>query len=332
MTNHHDELRVAPDPARAEELRQRLHARLASGSPAEPLVPTERAVASIPSADTDPDDREGDLIMLETEDRPIGHEPPRPGRRSPSSWLLVAAAVAVLAVVGAVLVAAAGDDDETQVPATDTTAPAPAQDIADLPEFSELEPGPYFIDPDGDDATPLRVTYDVAAEGWSQWPGAVKFQDDGHVALSIMAIDNLVRHGCTDHRLADPAVGPSVDDLAIALSQLAPFEVTSPPSDVTMFGYEGKHLQLTVPDLPVTGSGETREFAGCTDGNLNSWSGENHDGAFYGYNADPGTTEDYWILDVDGTRLVFITLEIPGSPAQDREELQAIFDSISIEP
>ena len=32
------------------------------------------------------------------------------------------------------------------------------------------------------------------------------------------------------------------------------------------------------------------------------------------------------------TRLVLITLEIPGSPAQDRAELQAMFDSISIEP
>ena len=75
MTNHHDEMRVAPDPERAEELRQRLHAHLASGHQDEPVVPIQRAPASIRSADTDPDHREGDIIMLDTEDRPTGPEP-----------------------------------------------------------------------------------------------------------------------------------------------------------------------------------------------------------------------------------------------------------------
>jgi hypothetical protein len=329
MTNHHDDLRVAPDPSRAEELRQRLHARLASRALGEPHGPDERRTASIPTADTDPDG-EGDLIMLDTDDRPTAHTP-TPGRRSPGRWLLVAAVVAVVAVAGALLVAA-DDDDETQVPATATPTTAPARDVMSVPEFASLEPGTYFIDADGDDATALRVTYEVADAGWSQWLGAVKFRDDGHVALSITTIDNLVRHGCTDHQMADPAVGPTVDDLATALSQLAPFVVTSPPADVTMFGYSGKHLQLTVPDLRVTGSGDNRQFADCTSGNLNSWAGGNIDGSFFGYNADPGATEDYWILDVDGTRVVVITLEIPGAPAEDRAELQAIFDSISIEP
>ena len=30
MTDHYDEMRVAPDPSQAEALRQRLHARMAS--------------------------------------------------------------------------------------------------------------------------------------------------------------------------------------------------------------------------------------------------------------------------------------------------------------
>ena len=41
--------------------------------------------------------------------------------------------------------------------------------------FPDLEPGRYFVDPDGDDTTPLRVTYQVAAEGWAAWFGAVKY-------------------------------------------------------------------------------------------------------------------------------------------------------------
>src|SRR5687768_12423946 len=63
-----------------------------------------------PSEDSDPDDQEGDIILLETEDRPTGNEPASPRHRSPGPWLLVAAAVALVALVGAVL--AAGGDDE----------------------------------------------------------------------------------------------------------------------------------------------------------------------------------------------------------------------------
>jgi hypothetical protein len=72
---------------------------------------------TIPSADarmtppdfTNTDDRDGDIIMLDTEDHPTGPEPTTPGRRPPGRWLLVAAAVAVIAVVGT-LVATSGND------------------------------------------------------------------------------------------------------------------------------------------------------------------------------------------------------------------------------
>jgi hypothetical protein len=112
MTSHHDELRVAPDPARAEQLRRRLHARLASGARDKPIVPIQQA---------DPDDPEGHLIMLETEDRPTGDQLATPHRRSPGGWLLVAAAAVLVAVVGTLLVTAGGDDDDE----IDTVMPVP---------------------------------------------------------------------------------------------------------------------------------------------------------------------------------------------------------------
>ena len=73
-------------------------------------------------------------------------------------------------------------------------------------------------------------------------------------------------------------MGPTVDDLATALSQLAPFEVTAPPTDVTLFGYPGKHLELTVPD---------RGFADCGNGELHSWISPLNGGSFSGYDG-PG--------------------------------------------
>ena len=118
-------------------------------------------------------------------------------------------------------------------------------------------------------------------------------------------------------------MGPTVDDLATALSQLSPFEVSAPPSAVTMFGYSGTHLQLTVPDVT---------FSDCSDDTLQSWIDPMSGTALYGYNEEPGRTEDFWILDVDGTRLVIETTSSPDTPAEDLAERDAIFDSTRIEP
>jgi hypothetical protein len=290
-------------------------------------------------ADTDLDDHEGD-IMLETEDRPMGHEPPSTGRGSPRRWLLAGAAAAVVAVVGTLIVTA-GDDDrvDTADPtpattaATQDTTGAAVQKMEDLPEgMSELPPGRYSIDPDGDDATPLRVSFQVSAEGWTPWLGAYKFRDDALSSFSITTVTNLVTNGCTAHFPLDPAVGPSVDDLATALAQLPPFEVAAAPTDVTLFGYSGKHLELAVPDLRSTGVGDNRRYAACVNGELRSWVSPLLGGSFWGYSGIADLSEEFWILDVDGTRLVLVQLDSPNAPAQDIAERDAMFDSIRIEP
>jgi hypothetical protein len=76
-----------------------------------------------------------------------------------------------------------------------------------IAHFAPLEPGPYFIDPDGDDSTALRVVYEIPAEGWVMWIGADKFSDVGYVSVSITTVANLVCDGCHDHSWADPPVG-----------------------------------------------------------------------------------------------------------------------------
>jgi hypothetical protein len=255
-------------------------------------------------------------------------------------------AAVVIAVVALVTLAAlacsstnverpAGEDPGTTGPSpvasSDPSPTQTARDIMELPNFAPLVPGTYFIDPDSDASTPLRVVYEVPVQGWSQWFGAVKFAGDEHVAVSITTVTNLVRHGCRDHRPADPPVGLTVDDLAAALADLAPFRVTSPPEDVTIYGYSGKHLELTVPDLPVEGGPHDLRFVGCVDADLHSWISPPNDGAFSGY-AGPGYHEEFWILDVEGTRLMIVAHRSAGAPREDVPELRAILDSIRIEP
>jgi hypothetical protein len=125
-----------------------------------------------------------------------------------------------------------------------------------------------------------------------------------------------------------------VEDLGAALTALAPFRLTSPPEDVSIYGYLGTHLELTVPDLPVEGERDDRTFTGCMDGDLRSWVAaiDTEPGdAFYGYTG-PGYTEEIWILDAEGTRLMIAAGRSPDSPAEDVEELRTILDSIQIEP
>lgn len=241
---------------------------------------------------------------------------------------------AVLIVVGACASGTHQEDSTTSsaTASTDASATPAVQDVMALNHFSPLEPGAYSIDPDLDPATPLHVVYEIPAEGWSSWIGAAKFANDGHVGVSITTVTNLVRHGCSDHSWADPPIGPSVDDLAAALVELDPFNVASPPEDVSVYGYRGKYLELTVPNLPVEGAGDDRTFAGCIDGNLKSWVAaiDTEPGdAFYGYTG-PGYTEQFWILDVEDTRLVIAAGRSPESPDEDVEEMRTILDSIRI--
>lgn len=241
-----------------------------------------------------------------------------------------ALAVAVMLAVGA---CSSGPKPADAPPPTSAapnetdTAPT-VQDIFTVVEpLSPVEPGTYFIDADLDPSTSLRVVFDIPAEGWSSWLGATKFgPDDGHVAVSMTTVVNLVTDGCRDHLAADPPVGPTVDDLATALSDLEPFEVTTPPEDVTIYGYSGKHLEWTVPDMA---------FDRCDAGDLRSWiapidTAEPGD-AFYGYTG-PGYREEFWILDVEGTRLMIAAGRSPGSPSGDLAELRDILDSIRLEP
>ena len=240
---------------------------------------------------------------------------------------------AIVVGVTFVLAACSSGPSVADLPTPTTPSSDPgsaAQDVWAFEHFTDLEPGTYFIDPDLDPDTSLRVEFEIPAEGWQAWTGAAKFSEVGHVGVSITDVSNLVSHGCRDHSWADPPVGPSVDDLATALADLAPFRVTSPVKDVTIYGYDGEYLELTVPKLPVDGAGkfgvrrrEPHELGRC----VRHAAGD----AFYGYTG-PGYIEEFWILDVDGSRLMIAAERSPGSPPKDVAELSAILDSIRIEP
>ena len=125
----------------------------------------------------------------------------------------------------------------------------------------------------------------------------------------------LLSDPCTkaEHAIApDIKVGPTVEDFANAIAD-HPLLDTTDPVDVTLAGYSGKYIELTVP-ADISMCEVYRPF----DPGL--------------FAQGPGHQWHLWILDVDGLRFVIQSTDYPGTSAKHRSELQAIVVSIKIEP
>jgi hypothetical protein len=135
--------------------------------------------------------------------------------------------------------------------------------------------------------------------------------DDGLVELVIF--DKVYADPChLDLRLLNPPPGPSVDDLANALARL-PSLVATTPTDVAVGAYHGKQLTLTAPP----------SIAACSVWQLPLGAANT---------MVPGERDRYWILDVNGQRLVIDAHEVPSESAADKTAVQTILDSIRIAP
>ena len=220
-----------------------------------------------------------------------------------------AAAIGVLAVAGGVLGASPSVAPGAASPAT---GPSPAPHAMTVGEGGSLEPGTYVTA----GPFPARVTFTVPAgwEGRMGGPYAVSLNPaSAPDALWFRVFDKVYADPCHDHEtLLDPLPGPSAGELADALAGLPGLEVTS-PTDVTLGGHQGKQLTMTAP--------ATGDFCRVWELPL----GATNDMA-------PGDQQRVWILDVDGQRLVIVAPELPALPAETKAEVQAVLDSIHIEP
>ena len=113
----------------------------------------------------------------------------------------------------------------------------------------------------------------------------------------------------------DIAVGPTVEDFANAIASHPDLDATD-PVDVTLAGYSGKYIDLQLPadtlHARLTASFGRTSPAMYAQGNSDQW--------------------HLWILDVAGVRVVIQSMDYPDTPSEKQAELQAIVDSIQIEP
>ena len=250
-----------------------------------------------------------------------------PARRSPEmntfvKYGLAAAAVVVAALLGYnyLLAPSVGG------PAIDDPSPAPTPSPPALTDTS-VEPGTYLLtteaEPDGTYHLPEGSTLTMPA-GWEGGNGfRVSKNEDPSDPVAFTGVGFWIWDGDFATVYLDPCqwldgaitppVGPTVDDLANALAS-QPHRGDAVPVDVTLDGYSGKMIEMTVPsDI---------DFADCDRGEFRSWLGRYHQG--------PGQVDQVYILDVDGQRVVIYSSYMPGTSEAERAEREAIVESIQL--
>lgn len=237
---------------------------------------------------------------------------------------IAAAAVLVVAVIGYNLL-----PGPIGVGGPATPSPTTLQTLSPTPSPSDTsEPGKATITPFGpdglgtedprDDSMAFTVEFPV---GWASRAGYLPMTLVGQgnnppdgAGLLITRGDWLYSDPCRpdDELSADIEVGPTVADFATALDTHPLLDVTT-PVDVTLAGYAGKYLELQVPaDISECFRYRPMDSTIYAQGPAHRW--------------------HYWILDVEGIRVVVQSYDYPGTSARHRAELQAIVDSIQITP
>jgi hypothetical protein len=236
---------------------------------------------------------------------------------------LASAAVVAVALIGFTILRGPSVGDPDLVGPTPTPMP-----LAD----GLLDAGTYVSNPFDAPNDSISFTFTVP-DGWSGADGdlflaAGTESPDGAAILFTMPA-GLFSDPCDADYFGSPdvAVGPTVDDLARAFEEQTAYEAST-PVDVTVDGYSGKRVDLQLPsdENPDELFNQGGRFgAACLNGGYFLW-----DGSIYAQG--PDNRWHLWIVDVDGTRVVILAEDFPGTSAQDQAELQDIVESIRIDP
>jgi len=181
-----------------------------------------------------------------------------------------------------------------------------------------LEAGVWIVPLVGQDPHSLpRAVVEVPAGygspgGWVVDRGA-DGDPENHGDVAFWTAAAVVDDPCEGVTATDP--GPTVRNLADALVA-QPGTRTTTPRTVTVDGRHGLYLEVTLP-------GQDR-LNSCHNSGYTLW----HTNSVDSYTGSiGGTVNRFWILDVDGTRVVMVADTTPGEDAADIAEIVAIATS-----
>jgi hypothetical protein len=226
------------------------------------------------------------------------------------------AAVPVLAAVTMVgCTTGRSESTDAETSPSSTTDQGEAVPPMQIPLDSPLDPGRYVLSvADAPSATLLPVL--SVPEGYEAIAGGVGVgADDLARYLWVWDVTSVYTHPCD--ATAEP-VGPSVADLAEALAAQQLRDGTEPVS-VTIGGYDGLYVELSVPEEVDVGACPSGVF-GLWPGRAQSW-GE-----------ILGQVDMVWIVDVDGQRLVFDAAHLPNASPDKVAQLEEMVATATFAP
>jgi hypothetical protein len=231
-------------------------------------------------------------------------------------FAVAAVAVALVMVVSAGVLSIGSRVGSPQPSPT----PSPTQ-LDGLPRLAggSLAAGTYVILPVGGEGPSMTVSL---PDGWIGCCGDPAFAihkgsqtDPGMVGIAYWTADTVFADPC-GHVPQNPAVGPSVAELAQALADL-PSTSASEPVPTTFAGYPGKYLELTIAtDLP------------CHPNGFAMWGRSRA----LRYAQLAGELDRLWILDVAGERVIVDVESQRATTTADREELDRVVATIRFHP
>jgi hypothetical protein len=224
---------------------------------------------------------------------------------------LVAGAVVAIAIIAANLLPVGGSPSVGAPAPTESPPPSPsASSQADIWETGPYDVGRHEATLDG-----ISFTFDTPSEGWfsQDWTGMLETGTYPNVDYAWIGFRWVYDDPATDPCIGDTkSVGPSVDDLATAMSTIPGTEALE-PIDARVGGLPAKVVEFTInDDIP------------CDPGSF--W--------LYGpgsvYPNSLASRIKIWIFEVDGHRTGIHSDQVGSNPALEAE-IQEIVDSVQFE-
>jgi hypothetical protein len=190
--------------------------------------------------------------------------------------------------------------------------------------------GPFAYDWPDIPADAPRITVTIPAPGWEELDAGILLKGNDLDNLPEAAIISwsespdapfyVYGDPCAYASTTPETPATTVDEIVAALAAQASRDA-SEPADVTVGGYAGKVITLHVPADADPDSCEGGEFA--------MFGTER--GEFSRYNQGPGQIDDLWVIDVNGSIVIFDTMYRSDTPDELLEELRAIITSAEFE-
>jgi hypothetical protein len=247
---------------------------------------------------------------------------------------------AVLATITALLLGACSDDatsstgepsplsTESSPTSPSSSSPSPAADASDYKVLgptsrANLEPGRWAVTAAGHRGAPLAVLdLPEGLNGGSEfvWSLGGTPENDGWI-FGYYTVGATFPDPCTraGEKFDPEEVGfPDVWTEALDAQRRT---TTSDAVPVTLGGYHGVYLELTAP--------RNLDFDTCREGILSIFEttrkGRNHS------IVTPGTVERYWLLNVDGERIVLTGAVTPETTDAQLTQLTEVVESVEFE-